>query len=521
MSAMAVRPAVSGAGARSYPARLDALVIVAPGLLALALCLLQIGARSLWLDEAASVSIASQHGAAFGAALARDGGNMLGYYALLHLLIGAFGHGAVVIRLPSALAAAATVALVAALGLRLWGRREALVAGSLAAVSLPLVYWGQDARGYAVMVALCAGSWLVLLTLSRDGGRHGGRLGGWRSWLLYVLVTTAAVYAGLEAALIVPAQLLVVMWRRRSLARAGSAVVAVALLCAPLAVLAAGRGSGQLFWVPAPSWRTAKQVAQALSSSGLQPGYYTPSGDALMILTGVVLAMGVAGAIRRRGRIEGGGTAVLAWLAVPLALELVLSLAGHSIFQARYALVSLPAVALALAWALRASRLPGWVAVALLAALVALRAVALAPSYGVSTEQWREATAYVAQHTRSGDCIAFYPQDARAPFEYYAGQTGRLPTSVLPAVAWGEPRSYVERYDGLAPAQLQSVSGRCSRMWLVWSHEGRVGGPPVSGANARRLRSLRAQLARSYPRSQARRFGRASPISVALLTAGR
>ena len=44
--------------------------------------------RSLWLDEAATVAIASQHGAAFGAALAHDGGNMLGYYGLMHVLIG-------------------------------------------------------------------------------------------------------------------------------------------------------------------------------------------------------------------------------------------------------------------------------------------------------------------------------------------------------------------------------------------------------------------------------------------------
>ena len=72
-----------------------------PSLVALALCLYQITTRSLWLDESATVAIASQHGGAFGAALAHDGGNMLAYYALVHVLIGWFGHGALVIRLPS------------------------------------------------------------------------------------------------------------------------------------------------------------------------------------------------------------------------------------------------------------------------------------------------------------------------------------------------------------------------------------------------------------------------------------
>src|SRR5436305_591056 len=125
-----------------------ALALYGPALLAAALCLYQLTTRSLWLDESATVAIASQHGGAFGTALAHDGGNMLGYYALLHVLIGLFGNGALVIRLPSAIATAATVAIVSALGLRLFDRRVALGAGLLGAVSLPLVFWGQDARGY-------------------------------------------------------------------------------------------------------------------------------------------------------------------------------------------------------------------------------------------------------------------------------------------------------------------------------------------------------------------------------------
>src|SRR5436305_3500339 len=94
------RPAL--AVSRPHPGRLLDLAVVAfPALLALGLCLYDLNSRSLWLDEAASISIASQHGAAFSHALAHDGGNMLGFYALLHVLIGAFGHGSLLGRLPS------------------------------------------------------------------------------------------------------------------------------------------------------------------------------------------------------------------------------------------------------------------------------------------------------------------------------------------------------------------------------------------------------------------------------------
>ena len=78
-----------------------------PSSVALALCVIELTTRSLWLDEAATVAIAGQHGSAFWSAAAHDGGNMLGYYALLHVLIGWFGDGAFVIRLPSVLAAGA------------------------------------------------------------------------------------------------------------------------------------------------------------------------------------------------------------------------------------------------------------------------------------------------------------------------------------------------------------------------------------------------------------------------------
>ncbi len=106
----------------------DAAVIGVPAIAALVLCLIELTTRSLWLDEAATVAIAGQHGSAFWSAAAHDGGNMLGYYALLHVLIGWFGDGAFVIRLPSVIASAGAAGAVSLLGLRLFDRRVALAA---------------------------------------------------------------------------------------------------------------------------------------------------------------------------------------------------------------------------------------------------------------------------------------------------------------------------------------------------------------------------------------------------------
>lgn len=509
----------SGDGGSDRGRLADFLVVALPSLLGLALCLYQITTRSLWLDESATVAIASQHGSAFGAALSHDGGNMLAYYALLHVLIGWFGSGALVIRLPAAIAAAATVGLVGLLGLRLADRRVAAVAGLLTAVSLSLVYWGQNARGYTPMIALVAASFLALLAILERRGR-------WAPWIGYVACTTAAVYMGLEAALIVPAQLLALVWFRDRWRPVLTGVVVTAACCIPLAVLAADRGSGQLFWVPAPSLRVLKQVLHALASSGLQPSFYTSTSTALLVLTLLVL---VAGAARTWTiwRTEGGDAArrpgtIVAWLLVPAVAALIESAVGQSIFQARYLLVSLPAVSLLLAWTLvdrrvlSAPRPVRLLSLGLLAALIALRALQLAPAYGVSSENWRGLTDYVLAHSRPGDCVAFYPQDNRQAFRYYLRDFARAPQPILPTLPWPSVRPFVEDYSSLSPAELAALPQRCGRVWLVASHEGKVGGPPVSHGNYVRFVQLTSGLRRQYPAARTLQFGQAGVVTLTL-----
>jgi mannosyltransferase len=471
---------------RSQPAResptWDVAAVAGPAVVAVGLCLYQLTTRSLWLDEAATVAIAGQHGSALWSAISHDGGNMLGYYALLHVLIGWFGHGEFVIRLPSVLAAGGTAAAVSLLALRLFDRRVAVAAGLLAAVSLPLVFWGQDARGYAAMVALVAGSFAGFVALVEAGTR--------RAWTAYVVLTVLAVYASFVAILVVPAQLVALAWRRETWrAEAGRRVASALAVCAvfwiPLAVLAASRGSGQLFWIPRPTLKVGKQVVLALTSAGFEPNFHpTWAAGSLAIVTVVLVLVAVV-----RRPLPWGARLGLAWLVVPLGLMLVWSLLAQPLFTPRNSLVSLPAVALLVGWLV--ARTPiGWVA---LAVVLALRVLALAPSYGTSPENWRAATAYVTAYERPGDCVAFYPLDARMPFAYYSG----------------EPvKPYIERYE------TPSLPAGCRRVWLVASHQGLPSGTATARAHFARYVGLRARLTRAYARHATRAFGYASVIWV-------
>ena len=494
----------------------DTAVIVVPALLALGLCLYELTTRSLWLDEAATVAIASQHGAALGTAVAHDGGNMLAYYGLVHVLIGLFGSGTLVLRLPAAIASAATVAFVGMLGLRLGNRRVALLAGVLTAVSLSLVYWGQNARGYTAMVAMIAASFVALLALLEEGA-------GWAPWLAYVFAMTAAIYFGLEAVLVVPAQLLMLIRFRDRWRQLASAVAVTTALCLPLAVLAAQRGSGQLFWVPGPSFRVLKQIVQALASAGLQPSFYTSTSTALVVLTLIVLLAGAVRALRAARTGAGWRPAVMiAWLLVPAIVALIESLVGQSIFQARYLLVSLPAVSLLLAWTLAdrpfsvRRRSWSWVPLGVVAALLVLRALQLGPAYGVASENWRAATATVIADAEPRDCLAFYPADGRMAFRYYLRDFGRAPRPILPALPWSRVQPFIEDYPSLTGTELARIPAQCGRVWLVARRGGGAGGTTVSHANFLRFERLRSSLADVYPLSHTDSFGQAGLLTATL-----
>ncbi len=544
--AIDVRPA-DGPEALPAPApahgsrRLPWAVLALAPALAAGLSLYRITGRSLGFDEGATAAIVSQHGSALWAAIAHDGGNMSGWYLLLHVLTGAFGDGLLVLRLPSALAAVAIVALVGALADRLFDRRTAVAAGVLAAISLPLVYWAQTARSYSGLVAFSCAAMLAFVRLAdpRDGEAPGRG-----AWLAFVASLTLAMYCSIVAVLLVPAQVLALVRRRAALRRVGSALAAVAALSVPLAVLAVRRGSGQLFWVPRPTGEVESQVLQSITSAGLSPVFHHATGT-YVLMWATVAAVVAAAAYElwraARGLGSWASALMLAWCALPPALTFAWSFIGQPIFVPRNLLTSTPAVGLVLAPplvsaigrrrprsrkrapgprpgpAVTSGRAVGVLPAVLLGALIAARVIPLAAAYGVSPEPWQQVTRRVLAASRPGDCIAFYPQDARMAFAYYAGADPRAPRSILPVVAWGVVRPYVESYRTLSPAQLAARSAGCRRMWFVTSHEGQANGPAPSRAHRARWHALRAELERSFGAAPVQVFGYASRIHVQLL----
>ncbi len=490
--------------------------IAAPGALAALLCAYRLTTRSMWLDEGSTYAITAQHGAALWRAIAHDGGNMLVFYVAIHVLTGLFGVGLVVLRTPSVLADACTAMLTAILALRLFGarqRRLAAAAGVLCAVSLPLVFWGQDARGYAWMVTFTAASMLALHELI--DGRGSPRL----ALLCYVAATLLALYVGFDCVIVIPAQVaLVWMLRRDRLWLLIGALVVVALCCIPLVVLAMRRGSGQLFWVGPLTISGAWDAWATLSSAGMPPNFHdTILRIPLAAVTGIAVVVFAAAAVRHRLR---PALVPAGWVLGSAALALIAALAGEPVELSRATVLLMPGLALLLAWGL-VGRRGGWPGWGLLVAVVVLRAVVLAPSYGVSPEPWQRTADEVSAAARARPaCVAFYPQDGREPFGYYVRAAGGAPglTPVLPPEPWRVVRPHVEEYSAGDPGLLHGIAGRCARLFVIASHQGQATGPPNSRRDDRRYRQLLADLGALYPHVASRQLGYAAVIHVTLFS---
>ena len=506
------------------------LGLIAPGVLAFLLGSIELGSRSIWIDESASIAIASQHGAALSSAIARDGGNMAGYYVLLHVVQSVVGNSLFALRLPSVIASAATAILVAVLANRLFSYRAAIAAGVLAAVSLPAVYWAQDARSYAMLASFVTASYLALSYVADSSSRpNRARV----AQVLYVVATTAALYMSFVGLFTICSQvLLVAVIRRHRLRVLLAAEVAVAMLAIPLVAIAIHRGSGQLFWVPRPGWTSLQQVAVALTSAGFQPNFKLgAAGIATLAVTLAILATGLCigianiAAVHRRftdGTVDLGPLLCVTWLVVPLLLAFVESFVSAPSFTARDMLVLLPSIALGLGVLLTAPRVPVIVGCGVLVVVIALRLVVLIPTYGKSPEDWRQATNALVSESSPGTCIAFYPEDARMAISYYLQTQHRAELSwfrpILPTTPLAQTIASLEEYRSLDAAQLQNAASSCPSLWLVSSHEGSPSGTAGSRANHRRFVELQNSLDSRYRVHRSWSFGYAAPVTLELFT---
>jgi hypothetical protein len=403
------------------------------GLLAagLALALLELGSRSLSLDECFSLWRApvqsdwwmGDHPVRWKDILenvAHGDAHPPLYYVLLKLWrgVGKLGGDEVWSRLPSVAFHLGTVAFTYLLLRRYASPRAALAGGALGVGSCLLVQFAQEARNYGLSILLAlAATYFLLGVLERRRGS---------AWMC-ALTALLGMYTYYYLAFLFAAHAAIVLVR--AVRDRGFRPAAGIWLAGQLAAAA--------LFAPWALWVLPEKVGQVSDALGIAPRLLSPA-DLWQLATDLVagepawagkapLVAIVCAALAAQ--------AVLAWrrrLAErgPLPLVLVASITGSvalmtvfpakaHVFEGRHLAYLSPLLLCLAVWAAPAGAwrwsLPGL--------LAAVNLASLGVYYTHAKQDWQAATAYVYDHVNDGDVVLLNPYYLRVPFfHYYTGQ---------------------------------------------------------------------------------------------------
>jgi mannosyltransferase len=442
------------------------------GLMAI-LSMYQITRPALWADELATWGAVRLSWGSLFRLLGNVDAVVGPYFTLMKAWTSVAGTSTLALRLPSALAMTAAVALLTILGTRLAGRRVGLLAGLAFAVVPTTSRYAQEARPYAFVILFAVLATLALTWLLDAPG-----------WLRAAGYGAAVALLGafhLVALLLLVAHGIVVGLRRDRLLLVRWAVAAGAavLVLLPLAWLG-HRQSAQISWLTPADWRTLVSVPDTIFGTGVVGGF--------------LIALGVLAVSRSAAPVLAGTWALAPILALYLVSEVT------TLFWARYLLYTLPGFVLLAALTL--GRLSAGRAAALLVTLALLAGPA---QTGIRTPDGHNhattaAAGVIAANERAGDGIAYaldervvpweardivarYMPGALRPRDVFAltGQRvdGHLTATECPDLAAcldDTPRMWVLRYENLADPlagigpgkeELLRSRYRLEKLWLL------------------------------------------------------
>jgi mannosyltransferase len=400
---------------------------------ALILGLARLGAPSLWFDEGYTASAAKRSPKWW---FDNDQYHVL-YDGLMRLWTTVAGESEWVLRLPSVVGAAAAAALVVVLARKFFDPWVALLSGLFLATSPFLVRWSQQARSYALLVALSLAVMLLLFRALERGTRG--------AWAIYGLGLSALVVGHAVAGmLVIPAHVVLIVQRRERFAPHGLLAAAIAgAIALPWAATIAMRSTGAgvgMNWLKAPSASTALKTMLEVSGIG-----------------GVGLLFSLMGVVFLTRRLHRADLALWlgVWAFAPFLLALLPS-AFRPIFLDRFLILAAPAFAVLAAIAVVG--LGRWLGGVALAVAIAATCVGLATWYGAADrgnwrgEDWRSAVAAVLARRGESNAIVVAPWAAEPVARYYGARAqGTSTADSIWVLTWSETA------DDITPADRRAL----------------------------------------------------------------
>lgn len=384
-------------------------VLAALTALAAALRFATLDTQSFWLDEAVTARLLDLSMHDLLERIPESESTPPLYYVLAWLWAKLFGNGEVGLRSLSALLGTATIPVVFAAGRELVSERAALAASALAAVSPLLVWYSQEARAYALLVLLCA---LSFLWFARGVRREEGL---W-AWALFSALALTTHYF---AAFPVAAEALLLLRARGRAALPPVAVVGLAgAALLPLAIEQSGNPN---FIEDSGLGTRALQLPKQFLV-----GFDAPAEIALGAIAALAAAAAVALLLRSGEWRRAAPAAVVALVAA--GLPLLMAALGEDYFVTRNLLPALVPTLIVIGAGVAAHRAgPALLAVLAAIGLFSVIAVAVEPSY--QREDWRGAAQALGPVPPGGRAIVLAPSLGSQPFDVYRPNAKRMPDS--------------------------------------------------------------------------------------------
>ena len=371
------------------------------------------------------------------------------YYALAWVWTQLTGTGEFGLRSLSAAAGVATVPVAYLLGAELRGRRAGIAAAALVAVNPMLLWYSQEARGYALFSLLTAAAALYFVRALDRGRRRD--LAGWG--IASALALATHYFALFPIAL----EALWLLWRRGRRALAGLWIVAGAgLLLAPLAIHQMSLGHAE--WIGERSlghrlWETG--VTFAVGETGdviARPERVLPAVVPLLAMLAALILIATRGE-RGERRAAGRMLAIAAVTAsVPVALALLAP--GRDYVLARNLLPALVPLlaAVAVGVTLRRAHRAGVALVAILVAYSLGFSILASASPSLQRPDWGAVAAELGEPAAPRAMVAWTLGEAS--LRYYLS-TGSFQVQPSDGFAW-----YVHEIDFVSDGPAPPVPAR-------------------------------------------------------------
>jgi uncharacterized membrane protein len=380
----------------------------------------------LWFDEGISIKIAKLPVLSLLKFLYSDVHPPL-YFYLLHYWIKLFGSSEAAVRFLSLFFGELLILYIYLFCRKFLSLRTAVIASVLISISAFLIRYSQETRSYSLLAFLTAASMYYFLSTLTDYKKQYS--------ILHIITSTLLIYTHVYGFFIITAQIVFLLIYYKT---AGKEIISIAIRNIVLTFV---------FFLPW-AWVLLNQISTVSNGFWIERPGLSDLADTLKTFNGPVkndlslflsiiifAAIGLTAiyyAVKRRILLkdickEKKYILLILWLLFPVLIPYIISVVRTPIFYPKYCISAYLALIILFSHSLSKIEIPA-IRYPVMLVFIILFAKNIQYLNNDITEEWREATAYLAQNINTEtDEVLIYPDDCKTfLFDYYFPKPGAM-----------------------------------------------------------------------------------------------